>query len=313
MSLPINLTRFDLTTLRIWLIAVEQGSLSAAAARLGLSVAAVSKRIAELESLTDMPLLIRSKRGVTPTAAGQALLSHAAEVVAGLERLALAADDVRRGAGGHLRLWANPSAFAGFLPGLLAEYLRRYPGVMMELEETLSLDAIRAVGRGTTELAIVGENTPSEGLQSFLCDRDELVVLFPAGHPAAAAGVIEREAALRFDLVGLSRSTSLMRQLAGLAESCGQTLRIRVQLRNFDAVCRMVSAGIGVAIVPRAAGAPHVKSMGLSMVRFAGPPVERRLLLVSREDRMLSPPALAFVELARNRMAVALNRSYSPR
>ena len=304
MSSPINLNRFDLVSLRLFVAAVDGGSLTAGADRFGISVAAASKRIAELEAHVGSPLLVRSKRGVVPTAAGQTLLQHAAEIVAGLEQLALAMDDFRHGARGHLRLWANPSAFAGFLPQLLADYLASHPNVVIDLEETLSLDAVHAVTRGGAELAIIGSNTPTDGLETFVCDVDELVLLLPKGHPLAKLATVDIETALTLDLVALSRVTSLMRQIATVADSVGQTLKIRVQVRNFDAVCRMVSAGIGAAIVPRAAGAPHLTSMGLIMIRLAGMLTERRLLMAMRDRSTLSPPAQAFVGLAEQRMAV---------
>jgi DNA-binding transcriptional LysR family regulator len=304
-SMPssINLSRFDLISLRLFVAAVDGGSLTAGADHFGISVAAASKRIAELEAHVGSTLLARSKRGVVPTAAGQTLLQHAAEIIAGLEQLALAMEDLRHGAGGHLRLWANPSAFAGFLPRLLADYLETYPKVAIDLEETLSHDAVLAVARGGAELAIIGGNTPADGLESFVCDLDELVLLLPAGHPLARMTTIDIETALSLDLVGLNRVTSLMRQVATAAESIGQRLKIRVQVRNFDAVCRMVSVGIGAAIVPRAAGAPHLTSLGLAMIRLTGMSTERRLLLVMRKRTSLSPAAQAFVALAEQHMA----------
>ena len=303
MPTAVNLSRFDLVTLRLFVTAVDGGSLSAGARRFGISVAAASKRIADLETHVGMALLLRGKKGVVPTAAGQALLDQAIRVIAEVERLALTLDDYRRGAGGSLRIWANPSAFAGFLPGLLAHFLAGHPSVNVDLEETLSQEAVRAVVAGATEVAIVGENTPLEGLASFVCDVDELVLLLPAQHALARRTAVSLREAAALDFVGLNRSTSLMRQIAVLAESVGCALKVRVQVRNFDAVCRMVSAGIGAAIVPRAAGAPHVRSMGLALVRLEGVPVSRRLLLATRDPATLSPAARAFVELARQRLS----------
>ena len=302
-SLParLNLRHLDLVSLRLFVAAIDGGSLSAGARHFGISVAAASKRIAELEHHVGTSLLLRSKKGVSPTAVGQAFLAQTMQVLAEIERLGQLVEDYRRGEGGRLRIWANPSAFAGFLPGILARFLAAYPAVMVDLEETLSQEAVRAVVSGVTELAIVGENTPLEGLQSFVCDSDELVLLLPADHRLAHQKSVDFREAVELNLVGLSRSTSLMRQIAVLGESVGSPLRVCVQVRNFDAVCRMVSVGIGAAIVPRAAGAPHVRSMGLAMVRLSGMPVKRRLLLAMRSQESLSPPARAFVERVRAR------------
>ena len=124
---------------------------------------------------------------MTATPNGQTLHRHAIEVIARLEQLALAVDDFHSGASGHLRLWANPSAFGGFLPRVLADYATRYPNVRIDLEDALSEDAVRAVQKGVAELAVIGDNVPCEGLETFVCNVDSLVLLVPRGHALAAS------------------------------------------------------------------------------------------------------------------------------
>jgi DNA-binding transcriptional LysR family regulator len=298
--MAINLTRFDLTTLRLYVAAVHHGSLTAGTERLDVSLAAASKRIAELEAHVGAPLLERSKRGVMPTAAGQVLLPHAIEMVARLEQLALAMGDVRTGTAGHLRLWANTSAFGGFLPALLARFARAHPGVVLDLEDALSEDAVRAVARGAAELAVIGENTPAEGLQTQVCHVDELVLLLPPGHALAPAGGAHEVAladVLAHDLVALARSTSLTRQLAAAADALQRPLRIRAQVRSFDAMARMVAAGLGLAMLPRQGALPYARALGLVIAPLAGLRTERRLLWAMRERAALTPAAQALVEM----------------
>ena len=301
-----NLNRFDLVTLRLYVAAVETGSLTAGAERLGLSLAAASKRVAELESHVGAPLLQRSKRGVVPTAAGSTLLPHAAEMVARLEQLALAMSDVRGGTAGHLRLWANTSAFGGFLPALLAAYAQAHPNVVLDLEDAISEDAVRAVIRGAAELAVIGENTPAEGLQTMVCDVDELVLLLPAGHPLRpphASQAVALDDLLQHDMVAFARTTSLTRQLASAAESLQRPLRVRAQVRSFDAMCRMVAAGLGLAVLPRKGAAPYLQALGLQVVSLSGMRTERRLLMAMRDRERLSPAAQALLHRVLDAMA----------
>lgn len=300
-----NLNRFDLTTLRLFVAAVDSGSLTAGAERLGLSLAAASKRVAELESHVGTPLLERSKRGVVPSPAGQTLLPHAMELVARLEQMALAMSDVRIGMAGHLRLWANTSAFGGFLPALLAAYAKVHPGVVLDLEDAISEDAVRGVARGAAELAVIGGNTAADGLQTLVCDVDELVLLLPPGHallPAGARQAVALTDLLDHDLVAFGRATSLTRQLAAAADAVQRPLRLRAQVRSFDAMGRMVAAGLGLAILPRAGAAPHAAAMGLKLLRLEGGWTERRLLLAMRDRAALSPPARALVEMIEQRL-----------
>lgn len=303
--MTINLTRFDLTTLRLFLLVVDGGSLTAGAASFGISVAAASKRVAELESHVGQSLLERSKRGITPTAAGRTLQRHAIELVGRLEKLAVAMEDHQRGAGGHLRLWANTSAFGGFLPSLLAVYVKAYPDVVIDLEDVLSEDAARAVSIGSAELAIIGENTLTDGLQSIVCHTDDLMLLVPATHALARRKRVALAQALEHNLVALGHATSLTRHIAAAADAAGCRMRIRVQVRSFDAMSRMVASGLGVAILPRAGAAPHAMAMGLRLLPLEGPWVQRRLLLAMRDRQQLSGPARAFVDLAERRAGAA--------
>lgn len=301
-----NLSRFDLVTLRLFVAAVEHGSLTAGAERLGISLAAASKRIAELEAHVGTPLLARSKRGVVPSPAGLTLLPHAAEMVARLAQLALAMSELQGGTGGQLRLWANTSAFGGFLPALLAAYVRQYPQVRLDLEDAISEDAVRGVLRGAVELGIVGDNVATEGLQALPCDTDELVVLLPPGHPLAPRRrdtPVPLAELLAHDFVAFARTTTLTRQLVSAAEALHLPLKLRAQVRSFDAMGRMVAAGLGLAMLPRRAAEPYAHALGLVIARVGGMRGERRLLLVMRDESLLSPPARAFVEMARARVA----------
>jgi DNA-binding transcriptional LysR family regulator len=297
---PINLSRFDLVTLRLYTACVREGSLTHGAERLGLSLAAASKRIAELEAHVGTPLLERSKRGVAPTAAGQVLLPHALEMVARLAQLALAMEDVRGGTTGRLRLWANTSAFGGFLPGLLAAFVRAHPAVVLDLEDAISEEAVRAVARGVAELAVIGEGTPDDGLHTQVCHVDELVLLLPAGHALAPTGRGARVAladVLEHDLVAFARPTSLTRQLAADAEALQRPLRLRAQVRSFDAMARMVAAGIGLAVLPREGAAPYARGYGLTVARLSGLRTQRALLWAMRDPAALGAPARALVAM----------------
>lgn len=297
----INLSRFDLTSLRVFLATIEGGSLTAGAERFGISVAAASKRVAELEAHIGSPLLTRCKRGIEPTLAGMTLRRHAIEVIAELEQLAVAMRDFQRGAGGHLSLWANTSAFTGFLPDLIAAYSIANPSVKLDLEDALSSEVVRAVARGNAELGVISGNTPTEGLESLCCDTDELVLLMPADHPLAVKDEVKIEEALSHDIVGLNRATALMRQIAAAADLAGRVLTVRIQVQGFDVVCRMIAVGLGIGILPHNSAAPLAKTLGLKIARLAGMPVKREQFLVMRDRETLSLPAKAFLELVEAR------------
>ena len=298
----VNLNRFDLVSLRLYVAVVDAGSLTAGAERFGISLAAASRRISELEHHCGKALLQRSQRGVTATLEGQAVHRHAIELAANLERLALAVEDMNVGTGGLLRLCANPSALGGFLPAVLAAYALQHPDVRIDLEDSLSEDAVRLVAAGSAELAVIGDNTPREGLASFVCDVDEVVLITPAGHPLAGAGPVALARALDYDFVSLSRTASLTRKISAAAEAQGRNLRIRVHARSFDTMCRMVAAGLGLTVLPRASASLYAQALGLQVMALEGLDVKRRLLLAMRSRAALSPAALALVERIESRV-----------
>jgi DNA-binding transcriptional LysR family regulator len=180
---------------------------------------------------------------------------------------------------------------------VLAEYARRYPKVTIDLEDALSEEGIRAVQKGTAELAVIGDNVPYEGLETFVCNVDRLVLLVPSDHPLGTQSIVPVEKVFGFDLVTLARSASLTRLVMAAGESVGRTPRIRVQVRSFDSMCRMVASRIGIAILPRAAATLYAQALELKMVGLDGIAMDRLLLLAMRQRSDLSSAAAALVEM----------------
>ena len=293
----INLNRFDLVSLRVYVAVIETGSLTAGAARFAISLAAASKRVVNLERDVGSILLTRGKNGVTPTAAGQTLYRHTLLLTADLEGMAMAMGDYGRGVESHVRVWANTSAVNGILPEALRRYLANNSATKIDLEEALSDAVVRAVATGSADLGIFYDNIPAAGLETEVCDVDLLVLLLPRGHALARRKRIRFREALGHDFIGLERSASLQRLLGSAAETLGGTLKVRVQVRSFDAMCRMVALGIGIGVLPRAAAMPHITSMRLAHVRLDESWAERRLLLGCRSFTALSKPARALAEI----------------
>lgn len=292
-----NLNRFDLISLRLFVTVVDLGSLTHGAKEFGISLAAASKRISELEMHVGQALLLRGKKGVIPSPAGEAMYRHSVELVGRLAQLSHAMADFQQGTHGHLRIWANPSAFAHFLPHMMSLMSKHHPQIRMELEDVLSHEAVRTVVTGGAELGVIAENTPSEGLQTLLCEEDELVLITPPHHPLCDEQPARLQDILSYELVGMNMSTSLMRQINGQASLSGQTVRLCVQVRGFDTMCKMVASGVGVAILPHLCALPLAPALGLNIQRIQGEWGRRRLYLAMRDRQQLSIAAQAFVAL----------------
>jgi DNA-binding transcriptional LysR family regulator len=293
---PMNLHRLDLVSLSLFTQIVRTGSISKAAAQSHLALGAASKRISDLEAAVGVELLTRHSRGVTPTVAGQALHEHAQRILSNVDHLAADLSDYAAGIVGVARLWANTSAITQFLPREIAAFATTNPGIRIELEEQDSTQVVMAVLDGRADFGIFADRTPELGLQVLPYRRDRLVLVVPKGHALAARKAIHFDEALEFDFVTLDKNTSLARRLQRETEALGKRLKLRIQVRSFDAMCQMVAAGLGVAVLPDAAIQPHVRSMGLRKIDLKDAWVHRGLLIGARDLAALPRPSRLLVD-----------------
>ncbi|MGA0609237.1 LysR substrate-binding domain-containing protein [Caldimonas sp. KR1-144] len=278
-----NLHRLDLVSLSLFSLVARSGSISKGAALASLAVGAASKRIADLEDAVGAALLERHSRGVTLTVAGQALQRHAQRILSDVDQLAADLSDYASGLVGVVRLWANTSAVTQFLPSDIASFVRRNPGIRIELEEEDSSEVVLAVMDGRADFGIFADRTPAIGLHLMNYREDRLVLVVPRGHALARRRTARFEEVVDDDFVSLSKGTSLAQRLQAETEVLGRRLKMRIQVRSFDAMCRMVAAGMGVAILPGEAIRPYVRSMNLHEVALDDAWATRRLLIGLRD------------------------------
>ncbi|BCB71574.1 GntR family transcriptional regulator [Vreelandella aquamarina] len=261
--------RFDFVTLKLFISVADEGRLTAAAEREHLALAAVSKRISDLEALVGTTLLYRRPRGVELTPAGQAFLHHARRIMDNIERLHAELSEYGEGVRGHVRIHSNTSAIIAFLPQDLSAFSRLYPEIKIDLQERVSSEIIAAVRDGLTDIGIFAGHVAAPDLQQLSYRHDRLVLMTPIDHPLAERESIAFNEALAFDFIGLQQDASLQSLLYEQATLAAKALRMRIQVRSFDAICRMIHHGMGVGVLPeqtiyRDLGDLQLKSIPLS-------------------------------------------------
>lgn len=282
--------RYDLTDLAIFADAVDAGSLTHAAKRNHIVLGAASARMRLLEERLGVALLERSRRGVTPTLAGEALLRHAREILADARRLDADLGEFAGGLRGRVRLLSNTNALMEFLPQALGRFLARYPDISVVVEERLSPAIARAVAEGEAEIGIVAGTAGMAGLETFPFAQDRLVLVVPHdspidGMPVAFLDVLDQP------FIGLDEASAIQVFLSEIAEKEGRRLKLRMKLRGFDAICLMVEAGAGLAIVPQSAALRCARTMAVRAVGIADAWSLRDLRLCVRNEKRL--PMLA--------------------
>ena len=276
--------RFDLSDLRLFLQVVEAGSITHGAERAHLAIAAASTRIRNMEAALGTPLLQRERQGVQPTPAGRTLVHHARVLLQQAERMHGELAQYAEGVKGQVRLMSNTNALTEFLPEPLSDFLASHPQVNIDLEERLSDEIVAAVAEGVADLGIVAGTVETAGLETLPFRTDRFVVVVAPQHALAAAERILFAEALDYDFVGLDRSSALQRFLAEKAERIGRRLRLRVQLRSFDAVCRLVECNVGIGVVPATTAKRHAKTMSIHKIELADDWAVRNLMICVRRE-----------------------------
>jgi molybdate transport repressor ModE-like protein len=288
--------RFDLADLSLFRHVVEAGSITHGAERAHLALAAASTRIRNMEEALGVPLLTRGRGGVAPTQAGRTLLQHARIMLRQAERLHEELGAYSNGMAGQIRVLSNTNALTEFLPEALSSFLAAHPNVSVDLEERLSDEIVGLIAEGVADLGIVAGTVDAGALVTYPFRRDRFVLVVARDHPLASRAKVGFDELLAHDFVGLDRASALQRFLANKAVRIGRPLRLRVQLRSFDAVCRLVECKVGIGIVPETTARRAARTMTIAAVPLADSWAVRDLTICVRDLHELPVYARQLVE-----------------
>jgi DNA-binding transcriptional LysR family regulator len=248
--------RFDLTTLKLFVSAIDQGSIASAAEHEHIVASAASKRIGDLETGLGVALLVRQHAGVVATTAGDALARHAREVIKTLDRIPGALSTLATDDQPDLRIVANQTGIVVVAAGL-ASYIARRPGVKIRLEEGQSLPIIESVAQGNADIGIIGHFQPTDRLHVVPYRSIPLMLVVPAAHSLASRRALGFAEALEFDLITLMQGTAIRGWALAAAARMDRKPKFTVQVQSYEAMRTMVQAGLGIAVMPAANILPY--------------------------------------------------------
>lgn len=304
--------RFDLTDLRLFIAVLDAGSMTLGSQQVHLALASASARIRGLEDATGLALFERHRAGVKPTQAGLALAHHARLVLQQVDRLQHELLEQAGGLGGTVRLLCNTSAATEHLPPVLATFMARHPALDIDLQELPSHRIVARLQEGMGDLGIVADSVDISGLESKPFRRDRLVLVVPRGHALARRRRVAFAEVLDHPLVALEDDSALQQHLALQALRIGRTLRARIRLRSFDALCQLVAEGVGLAILPVDAAERAARTLTLKVIDLDEDWASRQLLVCTRSFAALSKAAVelaaALVDAGKPVLALPQNR-----
>lgn len=280
--------------------AAERGNFTAAARHLGISQAAVSQRIQQLQAALNTPLFRRAAGRAVLTDAGRRLHDYARRILDLMAEAVEAVTGTPAEVAGDLRLAASSVPGEHLLPPVLAAFRRRHPAVRVRVTVSDTDAVLREVERGEVHLGFVGgrADTPELDFQRFA--TDELVLVVPRGHPwwrkrrvtaaeLAGQALVVREAG--------SGSRQCLERALDRAGVPVPAFAAAVELGSTEAIKEAVCEGLGVAVLSRRAVAREVRAGHLKPLRVEGVSFTRDLYVVRDRRRVLPVPARCFLHL----------------
>lgn len=287
---------FDQRDLRLFQAIAKLSSITRAAQSEHLSLPAASARVKALEAHAGVALLQREARGVRLSPAGEAFLHHARAILRQTEELRRDLGEYTRGLRGHVRIHANTTAVTDILPAVLTTFLKANPKVNVELQERQNPEIALGVLEGQADVGIVSTRMDTPGLRAIHFSTDNLVLVVPRGHRFARRKSIALVETLQEAHVGMHAGSTIRDQLSRATAALGKPLHLRVELSSFDAVCRMVAAGVGIGVVPEICAHRHLAVLPLAQVELTDAWKVRERYVLAREGEELPSFAQALID-----------------
>jgi DNA-binding transcriptional LysR family regulator len=279
-----------LTQLRALIAVADRQGFSAAAAAIGLTQSGVSQAVLALEAILGVPLLVRQREGVRPSAIGSEVLSDARSALQAIARIQERCAAVRGVRAGTLRVGSVPSAAARLLPRMLGRFRLQHPGVELVLLEGTDEEVVEWVARDAVHVGLSAHTAP--GLDDVAIAEDEFKVVVARRHRLASRPHV------RFtDLAGeafLMSGGGCEPAIRAAFGQAGVTPDVLLTVRDMAALLAMVEAGLGVSMVPELALELRGRRLRALPLR---PRAARTLRLLTRSGVEPTPARRAFVSL----------------
>ncbi|MDX9670558.1 MULTISPECIES: LysR family transcriptional regulator [unclassified Pseudomonas] len=279
---------------RLVVAVADHGNITRAAERIGMTQSGASQALALMEETLGVQLFSRESRQTLPTAIGLPVIEQARLMLGALETIRQTVDSVRPMLRGTIRLASFPMVLASFLPPLLRQFNRLYPGIEVVALEVSDDEVETLLAAGLVDVGVVLNPAPERNAGPL--GRDAWVAVVPAGHPLALRGTeqgvsLQELSALPFVLAtgGCSTNARSLAVAAGL-----QLQDVRVEVREWSSAFTLVRENLGVTLVPEMT--LPADRQGLRVIALA-PRIERVFSLVLPAGQTPSPAVQALLDL----------------
>jgi DNA-binding transcriptional LysR family regulator len=286
----------ELQQLRGFYEAVREGSFTRAATRLFLTQPAISQQVKALEEELGQALIVRGRRGVALTAAGQALYERTTTIFAELEGARQELDAMGKVVRGRVLLATSDTNCTYVLPNVLRRFRASHPEVEVDIRNKMSAEVRQLTLADEVDFGIVTLPARERGLRAEpLFVRRDVWICHP-GHELAGRQSIRPTTVARFPLLALERGSQSRAVLDDVLQRAGVAPRLAMELGSIEIIKQFVEIDFGIAMVPavsvlREAAEGRLVTIGAQ--GFAG----RTIGLVWHRGRPQSPASAALTQM----------------
>ncbi len=272
----------NLRRLKYFVKIVDIGSLTQAAEVLFIAQPALSQQLATLEGEVRQQLLVRTKRGVTPTEAGKVLYRHAQIILRQCEQARVDMEAAGQGLSGQVSVGLAPGTAASALSLPLLRTVRaRHPGILLYLNENYGTTLSELIMNGRMDLAVLYGDKAIHGLSFTPLLEEPLFLVGPAATPAPAQPVKLTD--LRDIELFLPRPYNVVRKLVDAAfVRAGMVPRVVAEIESAFTLTAAIADGLGATILPASMAREVVASCGAWQCQIVEPVIERRWRCANR-------------------------------
>ena len=286
----------DSKQLRSFVAVARLGNFTRAAEQLHLSQPSLSLHIHQIERSIGLRLMDRSTRAVALTAAGVDFLAGADRILGEVEAALASLGDLANRKRGHVAVAALPSVAADILPRAIARLAAQHPGVIVTLRDVLADHIVAKVRSGEVDFGVTAIDLVDDDIAVRPLTDDSLMLVAPPDHPAVKAKRVTWKLASGLPFIAMTRDSSVRRLTERAFATNGLSVEPAFEATYLSSAIGLVASRLGVAAMPSLAS-PMVAQAGLAERRLTEPVITRRIGIVTRRGRSLSPAAASLAAL----------------
>ncbi|NVM96895.1 nitrogen assimilation transcriptional regulator NAC [Arthrobacter wenxiniae] len=295
---------------------VDSGSITKAAAVLHVAQPALSQQVSALETELKQRLLIRSKRGVEPTAAGHTLYRHAQTILRLVEQARIDVAASGAAPSGRVSIAIAPYSMASSLtPRIISEVGRRYPDIVLHLTEIYGGVLSDAIKNGRLDMALIYEPGPVRGVQFTTLIVEDLYLVVNSQRELPVAAATDNITLDEVAAVGLflpEQNHTLRQVVQAAIESRGLELKLVGEVESVPALTRLLRTDLGATILPKTAADTLFHEEDFRVLRIVDPALQCRIALCTPDHEPLSEAASAVLLVLKEMLQEMLRSKYSP-